>query len=207
MPGIGSEADLVYALIVNDCPDTMDGASPNPSLSTLLLRSYERVVGQSLVPVELGKAAAARWLYEDAPFCILAHNTQADPVFIYANKTAQRCFEYPWAEFTALPSRLSAEAPNRAERQDLLDKVAQHGFASGYTGVRISRSGRRFYIEDGTVWQLLDDHGVSHGQGAMVPRWRDVACSATALVAGRVTSSKNAPETPGVVAAKCSRVS
>ncbi len=33
------------------------------------------------------------------------------------------------------------------------------------------------------------------------------ACSATALMAGRVASSKNAPETPGVVAAKCSLVS
>lgn len=152
----------------------LDRALPSPALSALLLESYRRVVGRSLAPKELDDALAARWLYEQAPFCVLAHDTQADPRFIYANKTAQRCFEYPWSEFTALPSRLSAEAPNRAERQDLLDKVAQAGFASGYTGLRISRSGRRFYIEDGTVWQLLDKHGVLHGQGAMVPRWRDV---------------------------------
>ena len=32
-------------------------------------------------------------------------------------------------------------------------------------------------------------------------------CSATARMAGRVASSKNAPETPGVVAAKCTLVS
>ena len=46
--------------------------------------------------------AAARWLYEDAPFCVVAHNTDEDPRFIYANKAAQHCFEYSWAEMTAL---------------------------------------------------------------------------------------------------------
>ncbi len=47
---------------------------------------------------------------------MLAHNTDPDPRFIYANKTAQACFEYAGDEFITLPSRLSAEAPNRAER-------------------------------------------------------------------------------------------
>jgi hypothetical protein len=50
-------------------------------------------------------------LYEDAPYAVLAHNTDPDPRFIYANKTAQRCFEYSWSELTSMPSRLSAEAP------------------------------------------------------------------------------------------------
>jgi len=35
----------------------------------------------------------------------------------------------------------------------------------------------------------------------------DLECSATARMAGRVASPKNAPETPGVVAAKCTLVS
>lgn len=161
-----------FFLMLDDCPNVVD-SPPDPALSALVLRSYYRVVGEPLAPAGLDDAQAARWLYEAAPFCILAHGTQADPIFFYANKSAQRCFEYSWAEFTALPSRLSAEAPNRAERQSLLDRVVQDGFAGGYIGLRISRSGRRFYIEDGTVWQLLDEHGVSHGQGAMVPRWRD----------------------------------
>ena len=43
----------------------------------------------------------------------------------------------------------------------------------------------------------------------MKPGLKDngVLCSATARMAGRVASPKNAPETPGVVAAKCSLVS
>lgn len=154
--------------------DAPEGAVPPPTLSALVLGSYRRVVGQPLAPVGFNDAEAAHWLYEDASFCVLAHSAEADPRFVYANKAAQRCFEYPWAEFTTLPSRLSAEAPNRAERQRLLDQVTQNGFASNYTGVRISRSGRRFFIEDAIVWQLLDAEGVVQGQGAMLPRWRDM---------------------------------
>jgi hypothetical protein len=153
---------------------TPTGVLPAPALSALLLGSYSRVVGRPLAPATLDDAQAARWLYEDAPFCVLAHNAETDPVFIYANKAAQRCFEYSWSKFVTIPSRLSAEAPNRAERQRLLDQVTQNGFASNYKGVRISGSGRRFFIEDATVWQLLDDAGVPQGQGAMLPRWRDV---------------------------------
>ena len=157
-----------------------DGVSPNLALSAILLESYHRFVGQTLAPAGLDDAQAARWLYEDAACCILAHDAAADPHFIYANKAAQHCFEYRWDEFTVLPSRLSAEAPNRAERQDLLDRVARDGFARGYRGLRISRSGRRFFIEDGTVWQLTDGHGALHGQGAMFPHWQDVTSVAPA---------------------------
>ncbi len=154
--------------------DEATGAMPpNLDVSMIVLDSYRRIVGHQLVPARLDAGQASRWLYEDAPFCVLAHDASADPRFIYANKAAQRCFEYSWAEFTALPFRLSAAAPDRTERQTLLDRVARDGFADGYTGLRISRSGRQFFIEDGTVWQLTDERGGLHGQGAMFPRWSD----------------------------------
>jgi len=90
---------------------------------------------------------------------VLAHNTDPDPRFIYANKAAQSAFEYDWVEITSLPSRLSAEPIDRDERQKLLDAVASHGFAEGYSGLRIAKSGRRFWMEDGVVWQLIDRNG------------------------------------------------
>ncbi len=34
---------------------------------------------------------------------VLAHNTEPDPVFIYANRTAQRCFEYAWESLHLFP--------------------------------------------------------------------------------------------------------
>jgi len=135
----------------------------------LMAESFERCVGRRLAPDGEG----AEWLYEQSPAVVLAHNTEADPRFIYANRAAQACFEYSWDEFIALPSRLSAEAPDRAERQRLLTTVAAKGFVSGYRGVRIAKSGRRFRIEDTTVWDLIDRNGRRLGQAAMFGSWQD----------------------------------
>ena len=108
----------------------------------------------------------------------LAHSTDPDPIFIYGNKMAQTCFEYSWDELTSLRSRLSAEEPNREERQRLLDAVKSHGFATGYRGLRIAKSGRRFWIENVTVWQLIDRGDVLHGQAAVYRKWRNAVNSA-----------------------------
>jgi MEKHLA domain len=141
----------------------------SPEFYYLLNSSYRRLVGSPLAPA----GSDASWLYYDAPFAVVAHNTDPDPRFVYANNTAQKCFEYSWDEFTSLRSRFSAEAPNRAERQALLDAVTRDGFATGYRGVRIAKSGRRFWIEQGTVWQLVDDEGQWRGQAAVFLSWKD----------------------------------
>ena len=54
-----------------------------------------------------------------------------------------------------------------------LEAVARHGFATGYSGIRIAKSGRRFLIEKGVVWQLIDRDGAVRGQAATFARWRD----------------------------------
>jgi PAS domain-containing protein len=149
---------------------TSTDLSTDPAFFALLAGSYARLVGAPLVP----RGADADWLYRDAPFAVLAHDTSADPRFIYANKTAQACFGYSWDEFLALPSRLSAEPQDRAERQALLDAVARDGFHAGYRGVRMGNGGRRFLIEDGVVWELIDARGARHGQAATFASWRDV---------------------------------
>jgi hypothetical protein len=136
----------------------------------LLTESYRRLVGTPLVPAGRGPL----WLYRDAPFAVVAHDTEPDPRFIYANLTAQRCFEYSWDEFIGLHSRLSAESAERDGRRRVLETVSRHGFVSDYRGLRVAKSGRRFWIEGGTVWQLIDDRGESHGQAAAFSSWRDV---------------------------------
>ena len=136
----------------------------------LLTGSYARVVGRPLV--EPGQDAT--WLYRHAPFALLAHNTESDPRFIYANCTAQRCFEYSWEQIVQLRSRYSAEAPLQVERQRQLEEVARNGYVSDYRGVRISRSGRRFLIEQAIIWELRDENGISHGQAARFDSWRPV---------------------------------
>jgi PAS domain S-box-containing protein len=143
--------------------------STDPDFFRLLSDNYRRLVGKPLVPDAVPANERAAWLYEAAPFGILAHDTQADPVFVYGNLRAQEIFGYNWDELTALPSRLSAEAPERSERQAFLEQVTAHGFVTNYRGIRIAKSGTRFWIEHVTVWQLTDENGVYRGQAALLP--------------------------------------
>jgi PAS domain S-box-containing protein len=140
--------------------------------SELLIGSFEAATGTELIPGDVADAGAAQWLYH-APFAVLAQDDAADPRFVYANLAAQRCFEYGWDEFTGLPSRLSAEEGNRDQRQAFMDTVLERGQVSGYRGLRVSKSGRRFWIEDTTVWNLADRDGALHGQAALVRHWSD----------------------------------
>lgn len=146
--------------------------APPHSLTALdaIVQSHLRLLGEPLEPGERDPLELARWLDESAPYCLLAHNNEADPRFVYANRTALRCFEYAWDELIGMPSRLSAEAPNRAERDALLSSVAEKGYARGYRGLRIAKSGRRFWIEDVTVWNVLDARGNPCGQAATYRR-------------------------------------
>lgn len=124
--------------------------------------SFARLLGRPLVDPG-DDVVAALW---HAPAAIVAHGIEADPVFFFGNRAALQAFEAGVAEFIAMPSRLSAEAPLRGERQVLLDRVSAHGFIDDYAGVRISAKGRRFRIADAIVWNLIDADGLRHGQAA-----------------------------------------
>jgi hypothetical protein len=106
-----------------------------------------------------------------APFVVVSHGTEADPVLNYGNRAALALWEMSWAELTCTPSRLTAEAPNREERTKLLKAVTRRGFIDDYSGVRITKSGRRFRISRATVWNLLTADGKPCGQAAMFDRW------------------------------------
>jgi len=146
-----------------------DEPSTSQAFFELLAHSFLRAVGRPLVEPGQG----AEWLFFDAPFVVVAHNTERDPRFIYANLTAQRCFGYSWDEFTKLPSRLSAEAPDRLERQALLDAVARQGFIANYRGLRVRKSGAHFWMEDGLVWELRSEAGIRLGQAATFSSWTE----------------------------------
>lgn len=136
----------------------------------LIAESHERLTGRPIAPGGADPAAAL-W---HAPHVIVAHGREADPVFFFGNRAALDRFETTLDAFTAMPSRLSAEAVLREERQALLDRVARHGFIDDYSGVRISARGRRFRIERATVWTLVDAQGAVHGQAATFDRWIDL---------------------------------
>lgn len=145
----------------------------DPTFTSLLCASYLRLLGKPLVPDVWSEAHAGSWLYRAAPFALLAHDAGADPAFVYANIKAQRCFEYSWAEFSGLPSRLSAPSADREARDRLMAGVLRDGYFEGYRGLRESKSGRRFWIEDVTIWNLADADGAVHGQAALIRSWSD----------------------------------
>jgi len=128
----------------------------------LIAESHLRLLGRPLVGGD-GDLVAAIWR---APAVIVAHDTAADPIFFFGNAAALTAFECDFTAFTRMPSRLSAEAPARDERQRLLDRVAAEGFIDDYAGVRISAKGRRFSIVGAVVWNLVDQEGRIHGQAA-----------------------------------------
>jgi MEKHLA domain len=138
---------------------------PEPFLAALV-RDYARLLGAPLVVPELSSAAQYAWLYAEAPFCVLAHDATDDPRFVFANRMAQRCFEAGWDQLVGMPSRLSAGPADRAERERLLRGVQRDGFVRGYRGLRVARSGRQFWIEDVTVWNVYDLAGARIGQAA-----------------------------------------
>lgn len=54
----------------------------------------------------------------------------------------------------------------REQRAAFLAEVTANGYISNYRGIRISASGRRFYIKDAVVWNIVDETGQYCGQAA-----------------------------------------
>lgn len=138
--------------------------------ASLLIASFHRWTGSHLVPPGPPDRARYRDLYH-ADFGLVSHNTDPDPLFNYANVKAQELFESSWHQFIGLPSRLSAEPARQADRERLMMAVSRDGFVSGYSGVRVSSSGRRFLIEDTIIWNLIDEQGIYRGQAAVFYSW------------------------------------
>lgn len=135
-----------------------------------LARSLRHWTGRDLLPGKFSPPEFSEKLF-NAPFIVVSHGTETDPVLNYGNAAALALWEMSWEELTRTPSRLTAEALNRQERARLLDMVTNHGFIDDYSGVRISKSGRRFRINSATVWNLLTADGKPCGQAATFDKW------------------------------------
>ncbi|OED47514.1 hypothetical protein ACH42_02915 [Endozoicomonas sp. (ex Bugula neritina AB1)] len=107
-----------------------------------------------------------------APFALVSHGTESDPILNFGNMSALLLFEQDWDDFVQTPSRLSAEAVAQSERGLFLEEVQKKGFINHYSGVRISSKGKRFRIDNAIVWNLHDRHGNFYGQAAIFRNWR-----------------------------------
>ena len=144
-----------------------------------LRRSFHALTGRHLIDPALSPDVAAAALFH-APFVVLSHNAAPDPILTYGNRAALELFALTWEELIRMPSRYTAEAPDRAERARLLAEVATRGFIDDYAGVRIARTGNRFQIARATVWNLTDETGRRCGQAATFREWRSLEDAAPA---------------------------
>lgn len=148
-----------------------DGHTILEQPTRLILSNYRRLLGRDLIEVRPGEDEVRKLF--DAPFAVLSAlgPIGTDHVFNYANRQALGLFEYAWDELMGKPSSASAEPVHRDERRRLLDEVGKHGFIENYSGIRISRTGRRFLIKNATVFNLLDESGNYVGQSATFADW------------------------------------
>jgi putative N6-adenine-specific DNA methylase len=146
--------------------------SPQWILHTqVLLDSFQKYVGRELISRSDDPEDEARRLF-DAPFVVVSHGTQEDPVLNYGNRTALTLWEMDATTLTSIPSRLTAEPMHRDERAQMMARALRDGYVDDYQGVRISSSGKRFHISDAIIWNLVNLSGQRVGQAATFSRWQ-----------------------------------
>ncbi len=106
-----------------------------------------------------------------APFVVLSHGLESDPILNYGNAQALKLWEMDWERLIATPSRMTAEPMEQSARKIFLDDVKEKGFTTSYSGIRISSTGKRFRIENATIFNLLDAAGNPAGQAATFNKW------------------------------------
>jgi hypothetical protein len=139
--------------------------------SQRLLSSFQHWTGQPLLAVEGTPEAIAQALFE-APFVVVSHGTEPDPILNYGNQTALQLWQMDWEQLTNTPSRHTAEPIEQAERAQLLAQAQSKGYISNYQGIRITSTGRRFYIKDVIIWDVLDETQTRCGQAATFSDWQ-----------------------------------
>lgn len=147
---------------------------PTPSWIGMVLDSYKHWTGEELIDRTGTLQEQGHRLFH-APFVVASHGTEADPILNYGNALALQIWEMRWQEFVATPSRVTAEPINQAERAGMLQQAATQGLIRNYQGIRISRTGKRFLVEQATVWNVLDQHQHKVGQAATFSTWTPVS--------------------------------
>lgn len=139
--------------------------------SQRLMKSFQHWTGGRLLDASGSPQEIAKALFE-ASFVLVSHGIEADPIFNYGNRQALELWEVSWQEFTRMPSRKSVRELELEDREQLLSEAATKGFVKNYSGIRTSKSGKRFLIEDVLLWNVFDEQNQHCGQAAFFPTWK-----------------------------------
>jgi len=143
---------------------------PDPRFITRaseILESYRRRLGHDLFDRSGDPAEDGRRLFE-LPMAVLAHDASPTPLLDWANLAAARAFDATPESLLGRPSAATAPADAVADRGKLFEALARDGFVTGYSGVRVSLTGRRFVIDDVTVLEVTDATGRPAGHAAVI---------------------------------------
>lgn len=139
--------------------------------SRRLVSSYRQWLGEDLLSPTENDQRLAQNLFK-APFVVVSHGTQADPILNYGNQTALELWQLDWHQFIQTPSRKTAEPVHRNERETMLAQLSSRGYIDDYQGIRISSQGKRFRIAQAIVWNVVDGDGTRLGQAATFSQWQ-----------------------------------
>ncbi len=181
---LAASTDSVTPAATSSTASTVRSASTVPTVepwksaefmrhTQILLNSFRKFLGRDLMERSDDPEEESRRLFE-APFVVVSHGTQEDPILNYGNQTALKLWEMDLPTLTSMPSRRTAEPLHRDERAKMMERALRDGFVDDYRGIRISKTGRRFLIEKAIVWNLVDDNGHRVGQAATFSDWKNL---------------------------------
>ena len=105
---------------------------------------------------------------------VLAHNNQEDPCLIYANAYALRLWGRNWNEMINMPSRHTAPTNNQIQREVALKHAKIKHAVQGYQGIRISKNGQKFLINNARIWTIWSHDRSPLGQAAAFTNWSNI---------------------------------
>lgn len=138
--------------------------------SQILAHSYHRLLREHLIDSDDTPEQLSKALFY-APFVLVSHGTEANPIFNYANQTALQLWSLSWEEFVQTPSASVTEPEEIEDRALMLKQAAEQGYIDNYQGIRTAKTGKKFRIEQVRLWNLSDESGHRCGQAATFPSW------------------------------------
>lgn len=120
---------------------------------SLLLQSYFQLFKKDLIPTSDD-------LIENlfnADFYLVSHQYQNEPILVYGNQKVLDRWEMTWEGFVGTPSRLTAEKELQNKRAEILKIADKQGYFDKYEGIRISSTGKRFWIKEALIFNIYED--------------------------------------------------
>ena len=129
-----------------------------------VLNSFEKLTGKKIINRRSPEEDFLE--IENGRFVLVSHNGAEDPILNYGNQFALKVWEMNWEDFIKTPSRKTAEADLRKNRDEMLKTVSKKGYFDKYGGIRISSTGKRFKIKNAVIWNVNDENDNYLGQAA-----------------------------------------